>query len=208
MTKHLWIVGLGATVLLSGCASMQQGPIDGIGPSGYASDLVKDVQPKSLRSESIIDNKSDYSRIEIAQMESELANMPCKTVHFAFDKYQLKAKYHSCLDQAAEYLQKHGQVIRLAGHTDPRGSEKYNFNLGQKRAQAVEKYLESKGVPSDQICTVSFGKLRPAADPKDFYQQYCPSDTIDASCKQKARDHAYYLDRRTVLEFGQRCEAD
>ena len=78
----------------------------------------------------------------------------------------------------------------LAGNTDPRGSQEYNFHLGQRRADAVKSYMLSQGVAGSQICTVSYGELRPAATPAQFGGDW----------KQ-----AYAQDRRTEIFYGKEC---
>ncbi len=81
--------------------------------------------------------------------------------------------------------------MMIEGHTDPRGSESYNFHLGERRANAVQSYFMEHGIPADQICTVSYGELRPAVTPSQF-----------GGDKLKA----YALDRRAVMVYGKTCE--
>ena len=51
--------------------------------------------------------------------------------------------------------------IEIVGHTDSKGTEAYNFRLGQRRADTVANYLASNGVPSSIISTRSRGELDP-----------------------------------------------
>ena len=125
---------------------------------------------------------------------------------FGFDSNKLTDEAKACLDKTADYLIAHTeQPIKLSGNTDPRGSDKYNFNLGQNRADAVNKYLLSKDVQQDQICVVSYGKLKPASEPTQHYDDFC-TDGLNDSCMYKASEKAYYLDRRTDLDFGVKCD--
>jgi OmpA-OmpF porin, OOP family len=51
------------------------------------------------------------------------------------------------------------------GHTDSRGSEDYNFELGQKRATIVARYLISRrGMDPLRVMAVSYGASTPLAD--------------------------------------------
>ncbi|MDE4992689.1 OmpA family protein, partial [Francisella tularensis] len=77
---------------------------------------------------------------------------------------------------------------------DPRGSEKYNFKLGQKRAEAVYNYQLGKNFNKDQNCVVSYGKLKPAAEPTQYYDEFC-QDGVNDACMYKASEKALYLDR-------------
>ena len=53
--------------------------------------------------------------------------------------------------------------IRIAGHTDERGSDEYNLALGQRRAASVRRYLVARGVAEGRFEVTSFGEQRPAA---------------------------------------------
>jgi len=56
-------------------------------------------------------------------------------------------------------------VIVVAGYTDSIGSEDYNYQLGQQRADRVAGYLVSnEGIDPTQIRTVSYGPSHPVAD--------------------------------------------
>ena len=83
-------------------------------------------------------------------------------VHFAFNDANLQAQDRPGLERIARCLRA-DQVIHVTieGNADERGTEEYNLHLGDKRATAVEKYLEALGVPGAQLKTVSYGKDNP-----------------------------------------------
>ena len=55
--------------------------------------------------------------------------------------------------------------IEIEGHTDNVGSEKYNHDLGLKRAEAVRNYLRKEGgIPLHAINVISYGESKPEAD--------------------------------------------
>jgi outer membrane protein OmpA-like peptidoglycan-associated protein len=54
--------------------------------------------------------------------------------------------------------------IVVEGHTDSNGSDAFNLELSQSRAQAVRDYLVSRGVPSERIRAQGVGETRPVAD--------------------------------------------
>lgn len=58
------------------------------------------------------------------------------------------------------------EAVVIEGHTDRLGSQQYNQKLSEKRAEAVKKYLVSKGVAGDKIETIGMGKTVPA--------KFCP----------------------------------
>jgi peptidoglycan-associated lipoprotein len=57
--------------------------------------------------------------------------------------------------------------VRLEGNTDDRGTQEYNLALGERRAEAVKRYLEAQGVSAARISTVSFGKDNPLCNQND-----------------------------------------
>jgi peptidoglycan-associated lipoprotein len=85
-----------------------------------------------------------------------------QTVHFDFNSYDLTGDARSTLEQDATCLkQRANQPVVLAGYCDNRGTEEYNLALGNKRANAVKKYLSDLGVDGSRMKTVSYGKERP-----------------------------------------------
>ena len=49
-------------------------------------------------------------------------------------------------------------IVEIASHTDARGSDSYNYNLSQRRAEAVTKYLTGKGVNRDRLLAHGYGE--------------------------------------------------
>lgn len=87
-------------------------------------------------------------------------------VNFAFNAKSLDAEAISRLDQQAEWIVDHPFAkIRVYGHTDKIGSDVYNDNLGQRRADQVVAYLVSKGIDEDRLEVVlSYGEAFPLVD--------------------------------------------
>ncbi|MDG6881965.1 15 kDa peptidoglycan-associated lipoprotein [Phocoenobacter uteri] len=85
------------------------------------------------------------------------------TVYFGFDRYQVEGEYQQLLDAHSAFLTANANSkVAVEGHTDERGTPEYNIALGQRRADAVQSYLVTKGVNSTQISTVSYGEEKPA----------------------------------------------
>jgi peptidoglycan-associated lipoprotein len=83
-------------------------------------------------------------------------------VFFDFNKADIKNEYKKSLDVVVDWLKSDvGIAITVEGHCDERGTREYNLALGQRRAEAVRKYLTVKGVNPSRIRTVSYGKERP-----------------------------------------------
>jgi peptidoglycan-associated lipoprotein len=85
-------------------------------------------------------------------------------VYFDYDKDEIRDDAKATLDSKVAILNANTAVrLRIAGHTDDRGSDEYNLALGQRRAASVQRYLVAHGVAASRFETVSFGKERPAA---------------------------------------------
>jgi peptidoglycan-associated lipoprotein len=91
-----------------------------------------------------------------------------QSVVFRFDSADLDKIYISRLDEIAQVASRNADaVIVLEGRTDSTGDEAYNVQLGERRAEAVKRYLVvEKSVPMYRIHQTSFGAARPIADNK------------------------------------------
>jgi hypothetical protein len=84
---------------------------------------------------------------------------------FEYDKADIRPDEMSKVKQVADYLKANDAiVIRLNGHTDPRGTPRYNVGLSERRVETVRKTLIDAGVPADRIEIVAFGEQRPKCD--------------------------------------------
>ena len=57
--------------------------------------------------------------------------------------------------------EKNYQSILIAGHTDDIGSDNFNNELSQKRAESVKNHLISLGISPQYMKTQGFGKKKP-----------------------------------------------
>jgi OOP family OmpA-OmpF porin len=74
----------------------------------------------------------------------------------------LTDKYFS---ESNSYLKQNPQSrLSVTGHTDAIGTDKYNQDLGYRRAQSIRNYFEGKGLAADKIIIESKGEKDPASD--------------------------------------------
>lgn len=89
-------------------------------------------------------------------------NLDWPPIFFEFDQDELSETAKRELAEHAEVLKANASlVVLLEGHCDTRGTEDYNLALGERRAQAVRRYLVQLGVPEDRLRTMSYGEMRP-----------------------------------------------
>lgn len=80
-------------------------------------------------------------------------------IRFDFDKATIKPEYENIIRQLAATTQANKNVkVSVVGHTDTAGSNAYNYALGGRRAEAVQKMLIDYGIPASQIIAVSAGE--------------------------------------------------
>jgi peptidoglycan-associated lipoprotein len=86
-----------------------------------------------------------------------------RTVYFDYDAATLREDAQADLRNNYEILREHpGVKVEIQGNCDERGSNEYNFALGERRAKAARDYLIRLGVAESRLSTVSFGEENPA----------------------------------------------
>jgi outer membrane protein OmpA-like peptidoglycan-associated protein len=86
-------------------------------------------------------------------------------VLFASGKSMLLPGAQSSLNQVADALKTQpNNKLLIEGHTDSTGSDAINQALSKARADAVESYLVTRGIPADHMTTAGLGSSRPVAD--------------------------------------------
>lgn len=85
------------------------------------------------------------------------------TVNFGFNSAQLDGTAQGILRQQASWIKQFPEIrFRVYGHTDAVGSNRFNKSLGQRRANAVVRFLSSQGISRDRLeAVVSFGESQP-----------------------------------------------
>lgn len=83
-------------------------------------------------------------------------------VFFDYDKALLRQEIKAKLEEDAKLLKEHPEMkVTIEGHCDERGTAEYNLVLGNRRADAVKRYLVDLGVRSAQLSIISYGKEKP-----------------------------------------------
>jgi outer membrane protein OmpA-like peptidoglycan-associated protein len=87
------------------------------------------------------------------------------SIMFETAKADLSQDAQAKLTAFADKLKTDNQnvYIEIQGYTDSRGSPNYNMNLGEKRADSVQKYLADQGIPLYRMSTISYGEDKPKA---------------------------------------------
>ena len=85
-----------------------------------------------------------------------------KSIRFDFDKATIKPEYRDILNRIAGIMMTlKGYTIAVYGYTDDVGTETYNLQLSQRRAEAVRDFLVQTGISATILSTKGFGKSDP-----------------------------------------------
>ena len=154
-------------VVMAGCSSTggtQDGSMagsDGAASSGGASSQGMNAEQVGSSSMGMRDGQQD----DIPQV---------RTIYFDYDRDTIRSEFEPVMAAHAEYLRSHPNAdVVLQGHTDERGTREYNLALGERRANAVQRFLMVQGVSPSQLEVVSYGEERPAVrgSSEDSYAQ-------------------------------------
>jgi outer membrane protein OmpA-like peptidoglycan-associated protein len=86
-------------------------------------------------------------------------------VLFATGKYDLRPEAQIVLAKLSGIILSHpGLNLAVEGYTDSVGSDDFNLQLSQQRADTVRDYLVSQGLPDNTVTATGFGKSDPVAD--------------------------------------------
>jgi len=119
--------------------------------------------------------EAEKAKAEIDELLSQLSDLKAKQtergivltigdVLFAFDKATLSPVAFRNVDKLAVFLKKHSnRSVLIEGHTDNVGSDAYNLDLSEKRAEAVKDALVAKGVGEERVATKGYGEKYPVA---------------------------------------------
>jgi outer membrane protein OmpA-like peptidoglycan-associated protein len=124
-------------------------------------------------------NQRDQANEETARVQAELdalkatptpRGMVLTLGDVLFDTGQsaLKPGAARKLDQLAQFLTEHpDRRVQIDGFTDSVGTDAYNEELSQRRADAVRAALISRGIDAARIGTEGYGKAYPVANNND-----------------------------------------
>lgn len=135
---------------------------------------VEDLQQKQTATDVRLDQLSKEAReaLQRAQEAGVLAqgkvvfeqSFSEDRIKFKSDKYELDDAAKAALDEFAGRVKATGEqyFVEIQGHTDDTGGQHYNDELGQRRAEAVRRYLSRQhGLPLNRMSTISYGDTSP-----------------------------------------------
>ncbi|HWR82692.1 MAG TPA: OmpA family protein [Candidatus Deferrimicrobium sp.] len=171
---------LGMAVLLAaGCGVNQT----------YVQQQIAQSEARTDSKVSAVKDQTDANAAEIARLQSLAQQLSDKTdlainqakgfekyqvlwegvINFDFDSYEITDVAAATLNEGGQEMEKHPEsLLEIDGHTDQRGSSKYNLLLGEKRADAAKRFLvDHFGISLYRLFIISHGEEKPIALPDE-----------------------------------------
>lgn len=127
------------------------------------SDVVKPTEPNIEPNNNVEKRKEPISNYS-SRLEQEIAHTSTTiyTVFFDYNSSVINPAIRKELDLVASVMVKNPEYYMvLEGHTDSKGSDKYNKWLSGRRVDKVMNYLVSQGVKRNKIEVIKYGESKP-----------------------------------------------
>ncbi len=157
---------------------------------GYQSDTV------AFNTVGVVESKDFRGTFRLKKLPEEkeeveviAINEPIRlnNIYYDFDDDKIKIEAEEDLDYLYDLLTDFpNMVIELSSHTDSRGSDPYNLDLSQRRADSAKDYLVKRGVNPDRIISVGYGETK--------ILNHCTNGV-------KCSDEEHQLNRRTEFKI-------
>lgn len=159
-TTRFLLLALPIVAASSACRPKRPAPA---APEPVAAPVADDADRERREAEEAERRRAEEERLRAQREAAERARAGLEaSIYFAFDRSDLDAAARQLLEAKLPVLQANPDIrIRIAGHTDERGSDEYNLALSQRRAAAAKRWLAQRGIAEERIELVAFGEEQP-----------------------------------------------
>ncbi len=181
MTVLFTLAFVGSSLIfVSGCAKKQMQVSEGVQPTVQETKPVEEKVSEAEKAAAEEARQKEAAEAEAARraeaerqaklkaqaeaqkLLDEKSAFEAEKVYFAFDKADLTPESQVTLKEKADWLNQHPYYsVRIEGNCDERGTNEYNLALGERRANAAQKFLVTLGIAESRISTISYGEERP-----------------------------------------------
>ena len=163
-------------------------------------------------------NHQEQIRVEPVKKSEEyvlqfpLANISApvliENIFYDFNKATLRPESQQALDQLVQLLNENPNVtIELSAHTDCRGSDAYNEQLSQRRAESVVAYLIAHGIAADRLTPRGYGESNPKHIKKRVAEKYeflkegdVLTEEMISALPEEQQEQCHQMNRRTEFK--------
>ncbi len=117
------------------------------------------------RQEAKLREKLQNSGVQVVRDGDNLILVMPGNVTFDTNSSQVRPQFEDVLESVALVVEEFDKtLLEVTGHTDSTGSDSYNMQLSEQRANAVANHLRRHDVSADRILTQGYGENRPIAN--------------------------------------------
>ena len=96
-----------------------------------------------------------------------------ENIFYEFGRWEITKSSEAELEQLVKLLNDNPNItIELSAHTDLKGSDEFNNELSQKRAQSCCDYLVAHGIEKERLTPMGYGKTKPVVADKALNKKY------------------------------------
>lgn len=111
-----------------------------------------------------VDEKKDYERVVLLRSLGVGKSIVLDDLLFKVNSAEIDERSITLLNQLVDFMKQNpGIRIEIGGHTDSDGSDAYNQQLSEKRAQSAVDYMVKRGIPSGRLEAKGYGEVDPVA---------------------------------------------
>ncbi len=102
---------------------------------------------------------------EVKKEVVEKAKTVARNLFFEINSARISPASFPALNELADLMKTNqSALLQIEGHTDKTGSDEYNLQLSQRRAEAIKTYLVDRGIEGERLIATGFGAKNPVAD--------------------------------------------
>lgn len=133
------------------------------GLAGYAVGNYMDKQYREL--EVALEDELRAQYVTLQRIDEDTVKLTLSSeASFDVDSSAIKPAFQPALDRVGAVMSKYDKtIVHVIGHTDSTGSEQYNQQLSERRANSVAGYLSVRGVDAGRLYASGRGELEPRA---------------------------------------------
>lgn len=178
-----------------------------VSKEGYKSNVV-DISTMGVYTSTILKESVSIEAIPEPEPETVVTiekPIILDNILYEFDSDRFVAGSETDLNYLLKMLNENPTMeIRIASHTDSKGTASYNQKLSERRAIAVTRWLTQKGISANRLSAVGKGESDPIRVSADHAAQYSflpinalLDDAFVRSLSKEQREIAYQLNRRS-----------
>lgn len=131
-----------------------------------------------------------------------------ENIFYEFGRWELTSASEEELLKLVKLLQDNPNItIELAAHTDMKGTDEFNNELSQKRAQSCCDFLIAHGIEAERLTPVGYGESKPVVADKALNKRYpfIPVDQVldeafISTLPEDKQETCHQINRRTEFK--------